>query len=135
MTASTPREIFLESVNRCVANEGFIAAFYDRFLRSSSDIRHRFRFTDFERQHRMLRRSLELCAGATAGEPEALQEIGERARTHSRAHLNIEPRLYTVWLETIVDTASDFDPDWSEGVEDAWRDILGHVIKHMIRHY
>lgn len=131
----TPRAVFLQSLRRCSESEDFIPAFYKRFLESSDEVRHKFRFTDFELQNKMLQRSLELCAGATIGEPEALREIHERATTHDRRHLNIESHLYDFWLESIIQTASVFDQQWDKEIEFAWRRILGHVVEHMIRHY
>ena len=104
-------------------------------MASSDVVSYKFRFTDFERQNKMLARSLELSAGATIGEPEALREIHERATTHDRHHLNIEPRFYDLWLDAIIKTASEFDEEWDEEIEEAWRRILGHVIKLMIRKY
>lgn len=83
----------------------------------------------------MLRRSLEMCATATQGEAEALYELNERATTHDRHHLNIEPRFYDIWLETIIATAREFDDQWTDAIEAAWRRILGHVVQHMIRKY
>ncbi len=83
----------------------------------------------------MLLRSLELSAGATAGDAEALREIQERAITHDRDHLNIRPEYYALWLDSIIAAAKDYDPEWEDSVESAWREILGHVIKHMIRKY
>jgi len=135
MDEPTPRELFLESVGRCVASEEFIPAFYERFLSASDDIQNKFKFTDFEKQNQMLRRSLELCAGATSGDPEALREIKERSKTHDRHHLNIEPHYYDIWLETIVGTARQFDDQWNDDIEAAWQRILGHVVKHMVRKY
>lgn len=135
MSEVPPKDIFFQSVKRCTASDDFIPAFYDRFLDSSDEVRKKFRFTDFDKQHRMLRRSLELCVGATAGEPEALAEMRQRATSHDRDHLNIEPRFYESWLETIIATAKDFDDQWNEDVETAWRTILGHVIGYMSRKY
>jgi hemoglobin-like flavoprotein len=131
----TPKELFLQSVGRCLASEAFIPAFYDRFLSASDEIKNKFRFTDFDKQNAMLRRSLELAAGATSGDPESLREISARAETHDRYHLNVEPRLYDIWLETIIETARDYDANWSEVVEASWRSILGHVVQHMVRKY
>jgi hemoglobin-like flavoprotein len=131
----TPKEVFFHSVKRCTASPDFIPAFYQRFLSSSDEVKRKFRFTDFEKQHKMLQRSLELCVGATAGEPEALAEMRYRATSHDREHLNIEPRFYESWLETIIATAKDFDEQWNDEVEAAWRTILGHVIGYMSRKY
>jgi hemoglobin-like flavoprotein len=135
MDEPTPKELFLQSLNRCVASDDFSRAFYDQFLGASDEIAKKFRFTDLEKQGKMLRRSLELCAGATAGEPESLREINERATTHNRDRLNIEPRFYDTWLETAVATARKYDDQWSDEVEAAWRRILGHMVQHMIRKY
>ena len=113
--------------------------FYPSVLRSlfvsSDEIKNKFRFTDFDKQNAMLSRSLELAAGATSGDPESLREISARAETHDRYHLNVEPRLYDIWLETIIETARDYDANWSEVVEASRRSILGHVVQHMVRKY
>ena len=101
----SPKDCFLESVNRCAGCAGFLPAFYHRFLSSSHEVREKFQDTDFEQQNRMLLRSLRLSAGATAGRPESLRELRDRAETHDRHHLNIEPRLYDLWLKSIIDTA------------------------------
>lgn len=135
MNEPTPKGLFLQSVGRCLASEAFIPVFYDRFLSASDEIKNKFRFTDFDKQNAMLRRSLEPAAGATSGDPESLREISARAETHDRYHLNVEPRLYDIWLETIIETARDYDANWSEVVEASWRSILGHVVQHMVRKY
>lgn len=135
MEQTTPKQHFLASVGRCIRNEEFIPAFYQRFLSASDEIRERFRFTDFEKQNRMLQRSLELCAGATAGDRDSLVEINERAKTHDRDHLNIQPEWYQIWETTIIQTAAEYDPAWNDEVEAAWNRILGFVVEHMIRKY
>lgn len=135
MSDQTPKDLFLKSVNRCIASDGFLPSFYERFLASSDEIKRKFRNTDFEKQNEMLARSLQLSAAATAGDQEALAEMNERATTHDRHHLNIEPQFYEVWLETIVATASNFDDQWSDEIEAAWQRVLSHVVQHMIRKY
>ncbi len=135
MDEPTPKDLFLESVGRCTASEAFIPAFYECFLNSSDEVKHKFRFTDFEKQNKMLLRSLQLCAGATSGDPEALREINQRATTHDRDHLNIDPKLYDLWLNALIATARDFDDQWDDIVEAAWHRILGHVVQLMVRKY
>lgn len=83
----------------------------------------------------MLLRSLELVADATDGQPAGLQELNQRAMTHNRHHLDISPRLYEIWLEAIVSSASVHDLQWNEEVEDAWRSILGFAISYMVRRH
>jgi len=131
----TPKDEFMESLHRCSSIDQFIPAFYERFMASSDDVRHKFRFTSFEKQNSMLLRSLKLAAGATEGEPDALAELKERAETHDHNHLNIKPELYDLWLDTLVATAEEFDSDWDDSVERAWRTILGFIIHRMIAKY
>lgn len=131
----SPRDRFLASLERCSENERFIPTFYDRFLSSSHEVREKFKETNFEQQNRMLLRSLRMAAGATAGEPESLREIKERATTHDRHHLNIEPRHYDCWVTTVIAAAEEFDPVWNEAIEAAWTATLGHVVKHMTKFY
>jgi len=125
------KELFLQSYHRCVASEAFIPAFYECFLGASEEISNKFRFTNFEKQDKMLRLSLEACAAATDNESEALREIRKQSRTHDRHHLNIEPRFYDIWLETIIATARDFDDHWTDEVEAAWRRPLSHVMQYI----
>ena len=135
MNNSTHKEIFLQSLERCIKSEDFIPQFYKRFLSASDEIRDKFKHTDFEKQNRMLVRSLQLAAGATAGEQKALEELRDRAETHDRHHLDIKPALYDFWRDAIETTASEFDKQWNDDIKEAWHSILGYVIKHMIKYY
>lgn len=135
MVEVAPKDQFLQSLDRCSSFDEFLPAFYERFLESSDEIRHKFKNTDMSMQKQMLLRSLKLSAGATAGDREALQEINDRAETHDRDHLDVRPGLYTFWLDSIIETAQQFDPKWDESIEAAWRRILGHVVKHISRKY
>jgi hemoglobin-like flavoprotein len=130
-----PKQIFLDSLRRCDASSGFLERFYERFMATSPEVTAKFADTDFQRQRTMLRRSLHLIALASAGDPDGLAELNARAETHSRAKLDIPPHLYDLWLQALIETARDSDPDWTEDIETAWRQILGIAIRHMIRQY
>lgn len=131
----TPKDQFLQSLERCSLSSDFLDTFYNRFLGSSEEIRQKFQKTDMDLQKQMLLKSLKLSAGATAGSREALAEISDRAESHDRNHLDIPPRLYAYWLDSLIASAERFDSEWDDSVEAAWRRILGHVINHMARKY
>ncbi|MCG8449308.1 MAG: globin [Pirellulales bacterium] len=135
MDEMTPKELFLQSLHRCAKSDNFIPSFYTRFLSSSDEVRQKFRNTDFKHQNQMLLRSLQLVAGATAGEQESLEELRARAETHDRYHLDIKPELYELWRKALIETAREHDNQWNEEIEEAWHSILGHAINHMIKHY
>ncbi len=130
-----PRDLFLQSLERCKKDDTFMDAFYKRFLATSTEVANKFRYTDFERQHRMVVESLEISARATEGDHEALQALHKQATLHSRKHLDIRPELYQHWLDAILTTAAEVDPLWDEQVGTAWRTILQHVINYMTSKY
>lgn len=135
MREQSPSDVFLLSLNRCAEQDRFIPCFYERFLASSAEIRHKFRNTDFGVQNLLLLKSLRMISGAVAGERQALKELRERAETHDRRHLNIEPHLYDIWKAKLIETAREFDGLWDADIEAAWEKTLGHVINQMVRHY
>lgn len=131
----THRVAFLDSLDRCIVKGEFLEAFYQHFMDSSEEIRKRFRFTDFEKQQGMLLNSLKLSAGATDGDSQSLQDLRERAETHDRYHLDIKPELYEFWIASIIQTASEYDQQWDDEIEESWRTILEFVVARMIKHY
>ena len=130
-----PKDVFLESIDRCMANDDFITEFFHRFISSSEEVRKKFKYTDISHLSWMLVRSVRIASGAIDGNPTALNELRQRAESHDRHHLNIEPKLYDLWLEAFVETARQYDPLWTEEIETAWRGILAHFINVMARHY
>ena len=135
MQSMTPRESFLQSLERCIKHQRFIPDFYDHFLSTSDEIRKKFQHTNFAQQNKMLLHSLRLAAGATEGNPESLRELKERAETHDRHHLNITPQLYEAWMDSVIATASKFDYKWNESIENSWRTVLGYVVNYMVKRY
>ena len=132
---STDKGLFHESLDRCLSSESFIPTFYERFTASSEDVKLRFARTDFEKQNKMLTRSLSLIAAATEGKPEGLRELNERAETHDRYHLKIKPELYELWRSAVLETAKEFDNQWNDEVDKAWQHILDFAIAYMVRRF
>lgn len=135
LTDQANKDIFLGSLERCLADDSFIPTFYKLLLASSVEVQEKFKHTSFKEQNKKLVRSLRLVAGAAQGGPEALAELRERSETHDRYHLNINPELYTFWLDAIINTAREFDNEWSDEVELAWVSILGFAIHYMLKRY
>jgi len=126
--------IFDESFDRVsdhvCGERGFFEAFYERFLAASPKVRDKFRDTDMARQQRMLRKSFfSLVAFYASG---SVDNILERiARNHGAHGLDIEPALYDLWLECLIDTVREFDPAFEDDVELAWRLVLSSGITYM----
>ena len=47
------------------------------------------------------------------------------ARRHDRHHLNIDPELYSLWIEALITSVRECDTEFDLSVEKAWRSVLG----------
>jgi hemoglobin-like flavoprotein len=107
--------------------EAFFVRFYEIFLESPR-VRMMFAKTDMARQVTMLRHSMyELVTFYVTGTlNESLRRV---AQVHQ--HLAISPDLYDRWLDALITTVAEFDPECDEPTEDAWRLALTPGITYM----
>jgi hemoglobin-like flavoprotein len=124
---------FRSSLKRCLATPEFLRSFYDLFMGYSEEIRAKFRQTDFTRQTRVLADSLYAMAVVAqgGGESPAWAEIDRLAGKHARRELDIRPELYDVWLDCLVRSARQHDPEYTPALEEAWRKTLRAGIDRM----
>lgn len=117
-------------LNSKVNNQTFFEAFYDRFLKSDPRVAEHFKHTHMDQQQKMLEKSFYklLVFYATNSSDEFLEQVAIR---HSKLALNIQPELYDLWLEVLIDTVTDFDPQFDDSVELAWRLVLSTGITYM----
>lgn len=110
--------IFGNQVGITEAGEAFFVRFYDIFLGGSPRVREMFFRTNMDRQAVMLRRSVyELVTFYVTGTlSEALRRVA-----HIHQHLAITPDLYDRWLDALIATVREFDPECDELTESAWR--------------
>jgi hemoglobin-like flavoprotein len=127
-------ELFNDSIERCSGKPEFLRRFYTRFLASSDTVARKFERTDMRRQARLLKTSLYIMMLAS-GDPERVVHLERLARLHSRVGLDIEPALYDVWLDLLVQAVAEFDPLFDEETATAWRRVLQPGIDIMKSRY
>ena len=132
----TTLEVFDRSLRRCDALPYFLDVFYTKFLDSSPDVAKKFVNTDFVRQKRALRASLHhllLAAQDQEKGPDAyLAGVAER---HGEGQLEIGAELYDLWLDSLLATVKECDPEFSPEVEKAWEDVMMVGIQYLCRSY
>lgn len=129
-------ELVNDSLERCTRRrQEFFETFYRRFIESSDEVSAKFVGTDIRAQARALREAFYLLFRAVGGEPEAWQALELRAIRHDHRHLDIRPGLYDLWLECLLETVRDFDPEADAATEAAWRRTMQHGIDFMIARY
>jgi len=125
------RESYQRVLNRRTSEEReFFDAFYDRFIAADPEVAAKFKGVDMEAQKTLLRQSLIhlLHLSNTKRIPGGMLEI---ARRHDRRHADIPPRLYQIWLESLIQTVRETDPQCNADVELAWRMICAQGITYM----
>lgn len=129
------RALAKASYERCAAAPDFFEAFYRNFLAACPQVTPLFAHTDFERLHRLLRHALGLLLafpGRHASDPNLLARIAER---HSRRDLNIDPALYRLFIDSLVDTVKHYDPEYTPAIEAAWRSTVAKGVAYMQSKY
>lgn len=126
---------FYESLDRCLLAPGFLKRFYELFLASSPEVREKFKHVDMTRQRQVLHQSLKLTLMAAYGTPESTRGLSSLADTHSRQGRDIPPHLYALWLDALVQSASEHDPQFTPELGLAWRDMLGPTIQFLTSRY
>jgi hemoglobin-like flavoprotein len=127
-------ELFNDSIERCSRSPDFLRRFYELFLASSDVVARKFEHTDFRKQTRLLKTSLYIMMLAS-GESGRVAHLERLAKLHSRAGLDIEPELYDLWLDRLVQAVGEFDPKFDPEVEAAWRRVLLPGIEFMKSRY
>jgi hemoglobin-like flavoprotein len=111
-------------------NDEFIADFYERFMSRSPAIARRFKNTNMSAQKTMLHDSLIYVVDYFLTE-KVSDQLHHIARIHSKGERDIAPDLYDVWMDSLMETVRDFDPEYSKDVELAWRMALSPGITYM----
>lgn len=132
---SAARDVANASYQRCCDQPGFFESFYQQFFTVCPEAAPRFAQTDFTRQNRLLRHAfgiLLVFATQPDAEPTVLSRIAER---HSRRDLDVPPSLYPVFVDSMIATVRQYDPDFTPDVETAWRRTVQRGVTYMISRY
>lgn len=123
VTRDHDSDVVFQSYGRCCNNEEFFVEFYNRFMGKSEEIRRMFRDTDMPAQRHLLRNGIMQLVLHARGMPDTkLKALG---KSHSRIGYNIEPHWYNLWLDALMETLAQFDPEFSPAIEQSWRRAIG----------
>jgi len=127
-------EIFDSSYKRVLNMQknglGVFESFYQHFLSADDNITKRFENTNMALQESMLKKSFySLFAFYASGQTDdSLSRITEK---HNQKNLNIHPEFYDIWLGCLITTVSQYDDEFCEDIELAWRLVMAPGITYM----
>ncbi|MEH6650238.1 MAG: globin [Motiliproteus sp.] len=126
-------QIFDQSFERCrqrTVSKPFFEYFYERFIARDPRVAEIFHNTPLQHQHKMLEKSFYrlVLFYSTNSADDYIEDI---AIKHDRNHHNIDPDLYELWLDTLMEAVKKYDPRFSDRIELAWRLVLSTGITYM----
>lgn len=126
---------FDDSLRRCNSAHDFLDRFYETFLASSPKVKEKFAKTDFVRQKRALNASLHLMLLAAEHLNGPQRYLRDLAASHGRHQLNIGAEFYDLWLDSLLKTARQVDPEFDDETEKAWEAVMMVGIDYLLSHY
>ncbi|UII30684.1 hypothetical protein LVD17_20535 [Fulvivirga ulvae] len=123
------------SYGRCLNNGDMLDTFYQKFLSSNVEVAERFRKTDFEQQHKLLRHGINLMIMYAAGNIAGLAGLKRIKESHSRVKLNIEPRFYILWKGALLSAIIHHDKKFDRETREAWNEVLDKGIEFVTSGY
>ncbi len=139
---SNYQQLFDESYTRVVGQgvgitkkgEQFFSRFYAYFFERSDEIKRKFKDTDMESQVGILQKSMYhmISFYVLHTDHEFLRRI---ATTHNQSHYDIKPEYYDHWLEALISTVGELDPQFDRETELAWRLAVTPGILYLKMHY
>lgn len=131
-------ELFSESFARVMGSGAyspeFVGRFYTLFLESSPEISERFRNTDMSRQKTMLHDSFTTLVDFAAHR-RLTPQMERLGAVHGPSASDVPPKLYQLWLDSLMATVREFDPDFTNETELAWRLTLAPGIAYLQHAY
>jgi len=129
-------DTFEASLGRCTASPRFLDRFYENFLASSPKVKEKFAGTDFVHQKRALRGSFHLMLLVADNErSDPGRYLRDLAAQHGKRQMDINADLYDLWLDSLIATVREIDPEFTPEVEDAWERVMMVGIHYMLSHY
>ncbi len=123
------------SYQRCCTAPEFFESFYRNFFEACPEAEPKFANTDFERQNKLLRHAIGLLLilpKQPEADPTILARIADR---HSRRDLDVHPSLYPFFVDSLIVTVQQYDPEFTPEIEDAWRTTVARGVEYMISRY
>jgi truncated hemoglobin YjbI len=120
---------FHASLARASADPRFLDVFYARFMASSPAIAAIFAGRDMARLKRKLGSSLHVMTLAIDGSPGADMYLDYLAKVHGR--FEITGPMYDGWLDALIETAAECDPEFTGELRAQWREVVGAGMRLM----
>ena len=126
-------QIAQQSYSRCIRSRDFLPRLYEHLLASDPAIPPMFASTEFPKQYRLLQHALGLLL-SYGNKPDDLL-LERLAAKHSAKSINVPPRMYALFVDSLLEAIREFDERCDGGIETAWQDALRPGLDFMKSRY
>ena len=119
------------SYARCLGTPDFLLTFYRNFFRACPAAEPMFAGIEIARQAKLLQHALGLLLAFPATSDHEPTVLTRLAVKHGPEGLNIDPDWYPVFVEALVKSAAEHDPEFTPATADAWREAVKPGMEYM----
>ena len=113
-----------------------VSEFYVRLMAASEEIRKKFEGVDMTDQASLLSHAIVMSfLFVDKNQQVAKKCLDDVRKTHAQGNLNIEPELYDIWLECLLETVALCDPHVNDELLSDWHDVMSVAINHIREGY
>ncbi len=126
------RKLYNLSYQRTVVPDfyGFFDLFYKKLIKNDPVIAKLFENTNIKKQSEMLMQSITYVTSFSAT-LEPTEEFDDIAKLHGRDNLNLSADYFDIWLDCLLETVRERDPDFDECINRSWRTVMAPGIEYM----
>jgi hemoglobin-like flavoprotein len=105
-------------------NNGFWRVFYERFTSQDPQIKALFAQVDMLKQFQMMSKSATyIVLNSARNEAHELDHVRQLVVKHNK-ELRVPKHLFLIWRECLLETLSEFDPEYDAELEIHWRQAI-----------
>ena len=127
-------QIFFDSYQRVLGNNfynaEFISTFYECFFSKSPSIADMFANTNMSMQKTMLHDSIQEMLEFYKTK-QITPRLEQLAKIHGSKGLAVPQEFYDLWVDSLVEAVSGFDPEFDRQVALAWRLVLAPGVTYI----
>jgi len=127
--------LFNQSFGYCHNNPRFLDRFYELLMSSSDAVAVMFARTDSRRHKIMLNLSFYTIMNFARWGDLTYPDLDCIGKIHSGTGKDIPAELYTLWMESLIQTVRECAPNVDPRIEVAWRRVLRRGIPYVTARY
>lgn len=123
--------IFRQSIKRCSEVQAFVDRFLERVQSSCIAVRESLSTLEFEHQVGILKASFYYLLLSSESALRERNLPGSGAGRAAKRSKHVDPELRRIWIDCLIETVHECDPQFDDDVEHAWRVMIDSAVSNL----